>query len=192
MADNKPWEEILIKLWQTLVKGKRKYIFLPVFVVFILSSLITQFFTNINPVKQVIENWIKKDVSYLTPDEKDVIDEWVILIHKTNIESQLQVDYEKLNEDYKRSKHENWSENLHKVRNPLNKSEWLIVIDAADGKGSLKEMEKAIEEARFFIAKFPDGTQLKTSNPLNIWMKNASAFEFKKEDFETKYGKIQN
>lgn len=192
MSANKPWENILIRTWKFLNLGWRKYIFIPLFLIFIITSISSNFYTNISPIKEWILRLVSEQTSYITPDEKDVLDEWVILVHKTNSKEQLDVDFKKLNADYEKSKHEGWSDKLHKVRSPNNSKEWLIVIDAVDGKGSHEEIQAKIKQIKFITIDLPDGQRLMTSLPLTIWTMYATPFEYKKVDFEDTYGKIVN
>ena len=82
-SDEKPWESIWLALWRLTTGGRRRFITIPLFVLFVTMPAIAGFTDGLGKLRAF---FYKPPTAPLSRDEWDVYeqDEWVLVLDTTN------------------------------------------------------------------------------------------------------------
>lgn len=183
---DKPWENIKVWLWSLFTKGKRKYITLPLFVMFVVIILFPEYKEKFSKGIEVIHNTFNHKES-LSKDEYDVMNEWVSEIWCFDDHTKAKEGYANFVNTYKNSKHSTWINDIFLVRNYKEEKNWCIVIDMDYGNSSKEKTQNRINKLKEYSNSTRD-----LQNTLGNWLQNYNVKLYDKTVFEKTYGQIKN
>ena len=189
-SDEKPWESIWLALWRLTTGGRRRFITIPLFVLFVTMPAIAGFTDGLGKLRAF---FYKPPTAPLSRDEWDVYeqDEWVLVLDTTNTFEQANKEREQFKIDYSRLGHKNfngqdiWSNDVLVVRSPRRAGQWLVVIDMYDGQSSRQEIQAGVDEMLQVASGDRD-----IANVTGRWLNGAAPAQMMKSDFIRLYGDI--
>jgi hypothetical protein len=184
MSENKPWEQIPAKIWHWLVKGWKRYITIPIFILLFIIPII--FHDSYKKCYSFFHDLFENKKSFPTKDEADVFNEWVVLISTFNDKIEAEKQLKKFKEVYKSSIHEVWKDDIFFVRNAKQENQWQIVIDAYPGSSSKEDVQGSIDNMWAYCR------TRELENTLGHWLNGATPIFYDSLKFVKTYGHIEN
>jgi len=173
---------------------------------------ILTFFTD-GEASYIIKGLFSEKTSILSNSERDVMDEWVIILETTNSKSDAENQKDKFISDLKESQYECkkedcliakipdcrksdhgcWQDNIHIVRHPSHKSSWMVALDTTNGVGSNPQTTDELEQVRESWEDKSGKTSLTYERDLlEKWFKDKKPYLYKNEIFSKTYGQIED
>jgi len=177
----KPWEKLLVDIWNWLTQGWRKYITVPIFIFCFIIPLISN--DSYMKIFGYIHKKIQSSESFPTKDERDAFNEWVIVLSAYNNFEQAEIDKNKFQDVYIKSGHKIWTNDIFIVRNPVHNQEWLLIIDT-------NPETKTESDVKFSMNDLLENQSRDIRNEFAHWLYGAFPMYYDKSKFIKTYGKI--
>jgi hypothetical protein len=190
MSDN-PQDTLRVSAWNWLTAGRRKWVTYPAFFIFVAVAVMATFAENLKELRGALPFKDDRPLSTLSPGEKDVLDEWVMLVEAEQSREQALADARELTgalfvpELKPRLTPETEPADVLVVRDPVNAERWLLVVDMLPGEGDEETQRKVI--GRIASASRKQGGP---EHPIGRWVMNSVAYRYSRRDFERTYGRI--
>ena len=193
MAD-KPWEQLQIKAWDFLTKGKRRYITIPV----ALLVIALPFYKQLYPFYQSMVGFMETTYSYTTMSEDDVFTEHVIKLKSFDDKTPAEEELQRILSEYKAfykanydNKHERPIDNsFHVVRSLYNIGEWWLVIYPPNSANSTLSYADSLIE-NLLISFDIHAPVSMTMIDFYLKKENREVIRYSKEEFERTHGRIK-
>lgn len=192
----KPWEKHFVDLYQAATKGTKRYLTVPLILVFIALPSVAGFLESYQKVYKFSLDIFTEKVTSIDLEERDLLesDEWGLIIHSYSNREEALVAQSKFRKDYFAAKHLDsdgehiWQNDILVVRDPRKYGNWLLAID-------MYKHDYASEQT--LIAGVKEMLQSETSTgvrgqPLQRWLAAAKPYKFTKAEFEKAWGQIDN
>lgn len=137
----------------------------------------------INDSSVAIREYAEKRIGIPTPYENDVLDEWVLVITKSEDENRAERLLSEFKTSYEKSGEKLWINDIFLVRDPRESGYWLIVIDTFSGPSSQAVVLKELNRLQ---SKFKESRELR--NTIGRWFEKAEVMFYSSEDFVGSYG----
>lgn len=192
---DKPWEERLVELWHTLTRGKR-WIGTAIVIVFIVipgASGVLGFYAKTFSDLWV---WFRPASTSITPDEYDVLNEWVAPIsywpsleeaqkQASNFKT-LYLKYEDVLREGQNGKYPVWRDDILVARDPTTQGRWMVVIDTFYGTSSYPAVTNELARLSKLGA-----NDTEAQNTYQRFFVNSQALCYSQRTFERTYGRIE-
>jgi hypothetical protein len=185
-----PWDEALAKVWGELTKGRRRYVFYPLFAIFVGAGIISIFLNRVLSILDVFTpDCVSKTQEYL-PGDHDVMNEWVLLVGAFASPENAKEDRARFVAAMFRDSirpHLPSNANEEKiliVRDPKTCGHWLEVLDLVPGDGS-EEMQRFWRDSLDHLGRKDPGSEM------SRWIRRSRPYYYSREEYERMYGKIE-
>lgn len=183
---DKPLEKIKTSFLAFCMKGKRKYISLPIIIIFLTIISFSTYKDKFSGGIEAIEDTFNhKEI--LSKEEYDIMNEWVVEIWCFDDYTKAKEGYTDFVNAYKNSNHNTWINDIFLVRNYKVKKSWCIVLDMDYGKSTKEIMQNRIDNMKQY-----SGSTRALQNTLGNWFQNYNVILYDKSVFENTYGTIFN
>jgi hypothetical protein len=191
----KPWEKLLVNLWRWATKGWRRFITIPVFLLFVLVPALGGLIENYKKVAEVVSPYVVKPTVVLTHDELELIkdEEWGLIVATATSEREAETARNEFKKAYMGAHHVNqmgqpiWENDIFVLRDPREKGRWVVAIDMYPGPSSREEIQAGVLE---MINSEKEANV--RGQPLEGWLNGAAPYRFTRAEFEKHYGRITN
>lgn len=179
-------EQLLADGFSWLIGGKKRYLTIPLTIIFILCVFFPAWRDNFLKSYKVISDLISP-TTYITRDELDVINEWIIVIWSYDDKELANSDYKKLCSAYKQYGDTTQLNDIHLVRSCKAQNSWMLTFDYGTGKQTKEAIIKGIEKIK---KDYNDNRTL--LNNLGQTFDDCYPLYYCQKDFEYINGKIIN
>jgi len=78
----KPWERLLADMWLWLTRGRRRYVTIPIFLVFVAVPAVGGLIENYAKISGVVVPFLVRPATAIDQDERDLIEqeEWGLIV----------------------------------------------------------------------------------------------------------------
>jgi hypothetical protein len=191
----KPWEKILADLWKVATKGWRRFVTIPVFLLFVLLPALGGVLESYKKVVKVVIPYVIKPTTTLSHDEAELIkdEEWGLIVATAPSEPKAREARDEFKKAYIAAHHVNWrgqsiwENDIFVLRDPREKGRWIVAIDMFPGPSSREALQAGILE----MINSEKGANVR-GEPLEGWLNGAAPYRFTRAEFEKRYGRITN
>lgn len=183
----RPFTRVLGAIERWAMNGWRRWIAIPIFLLFFFLPLILGFIEGIEKLSSFIKEKFGKQEVYATHGEKTAFNEWIAVIDNYNNEEEANILCKNFKEAYDKSNHRVSENDIFCIKSDSVKGEWLIIIDAGEGKASPKIVGDYMESMKLFADRTRD-----TRNTLGRLIRNSYPHYYDSLKYIHLYGKIKN
>lgn len=183
----RPFTKLLSSLEDWAMKGWRRWIAIPIFLLFFFIPLILGFIEGIGKLSSSIKEKLGTKEVYATHGEKTAFNEWIAVVDNTNNEEEGSILCKNFKEAYDRSNHSVSTNDIFCVKSDSVKGEWLVIIDAGEGKASPEIVGNYMESMKQYAESDRD-----TKNTLGRLIRNCYPHYYDSLKYIQLYGKIKN
>jgi hypothetical protein len=186
-----PWVNARVKLWEYLTRGRRKYVFYPVFVLFLAVGILSAFFDGADKICDLYVEWFRCGKDEFHPPDEDVLEEWVLVVGVFKSQEAANADRERFVEAMFRDlikPHLPPNANPGKisvVRDPEHCGRWFEVLDLVPGDGS-EEMQRTWRDSLNRLGPVDPGSEM------SQWIRRSKPYYYSRQTYERTYGKIED
>ena len=181
------FKEVIAHIEGWALQGWRKWIAVPILIVFLIIPLILGFIDGISKLSNFLKNTFGEKKVYATVGEKTAFNEWVAIIDRVNNEDMANKLCKEFKETYDSSRHRISENDIFCVKSDSIPGEWLIIIDAGKGRSTPEEVNRYMEDMRIYAN---NGRALQ--NTLLRRIKDAYSHYYDSLSYIKHYGTIMN
>ena len=171
-----------------LTAGRLRYVTIPFFVIFVAVPALAIFVRSYVDLAKSLGDWLSRPTSRPTKAEKDVLDEWVLVIESADSARDGRESLDRFAASYERSGQSEWRDDILLVRDPVERGKWLVVVDLVGGKGSRAEVSREYD----VMLKWLDVQGGTIFTDLGRWLHDCHPLLYDRELFQETYGVIEH
>jgi hypothetical protein len=185
-SSEKPWDEIIPRLWRYMTRGPLKYITVPAFLILIIIPAVGGLYESGARLYAALATSIAslhEKLAEMDADELDVCNEWVARIGRFDTREDARRAKDELIQAMKASNEWLWVDDVHIARDPQSTGAFLLTVDMFDAASSQSEVAKEINRLQNL-------TDYEARNKIGNKMQSAVAFYYRLSEFQRLYGRL--
>jgi len=132
----RPLEEAIDPVWRFAVRGWRKYMTVPVLVLFVLLPGAVSLYDSASKLWAAVASAVTATASEMDASELDVCNEWVARVGRYDSKEEARKQKDTLIDAMKRSDEWKWVDDVHIARDVETPGKYLLLIDMWSGPSS--------------------------------------------------------